>query len=139
MTTEDVRKMRIHTKMLLGNYLTFKMKADQSGGSGRCRQCDNGEDDDICHILTSHMSPERKEILDQISFVSQHSQCQLNFHIIMKDSAKLTQYILDPTSLNLENRIGMSDPILPDVIKLCQTFCHLTDKERQETLKTLSI
>ena len=136
--TSDVQKMRIHTKMLVGNYYTYVMKARQSGGSSRCRQCDNGEEDDICHILLSHMSPPRTRILEQISQLCDLSYSELNFNELKKCKETLVQFILDPTSLNLKNRISMSDPILPELFKYCHTFCFLTDQERNRDLMEMS-
>ena len=38
-TTHEVKKSRIHLKMLSGDYLTFEKKARRSGGSPHCRSC----------------------------------------------------------------------------------------------------
>ena len=138
MNTSEIHKMRIHTKMLLGNYYTFEIKARQSGGSPRCRQCDNGEKDDICHILLSHMTPPRSEILHQIEQLCDRSYSELNFKELGKCKEMLVQFLLDPTSLNLQNRISMSDPILPELFKICHTFCYITDRERNIKLTEMA-
>ena len=41
-TTNEVAKMKPHLKMLTGNYLTYKIKSEQSGGSPKCRLCQSG-------------------------------------------------------------------------------------------------
>ena len=41
-STWDVKRSRAHLKFLSGNYLTYEVKAAQSGGSARCRLCDTG-------------------------------------------------------------------------------------------------
>ena len=38
-TTYEVQKCRIHLKMLAGDFFTYEVKADQSGGSPYCRCC----------------------------------------------------------------------------------------------------
>ena len=36
----EVKKARIHLKMLAGDYYTYEIKSYQSGGSPNCRSCD---------------------------------------------------------------------------------------------------
>ena len=51
-TTEEVRKARIHIKMLVGDYLTYETKSKRSGGSPICRACeDSSTSEDLTHIL----------------------------------------------------------------------------------------
>ena len=57
-TTYEVKKARIHIKMLVGDYLTYETKANQSGGSPHCRCCPDPHPnqlitEDLKHILTS--------------------------------------------------------------------------------------
>ena len=47
----------------------------------------------------------------------------------------LTQFILDPASMNLINRIHINDPILPVIYKLCRHYCYAADKERIAAIK----
>ena len=42
-TSYEVKKCRIHLKMLSGDYLTYSMKASHSGGSSHCRICKSKE------------------------------------------------------------------------------------------------
>ena len=52
-TTTEVQKSRIHLKMLAGDYFTYGVKANQSGGSPQCRCCPSpSPDENISHILT---------------------------------------------------------------------------------------
>ena len=111
------------------------MKSIQSGGSPRCPMHDCEEDDDICHILTSHMSYSRETILNDIKQLCLTSISGLDFSSIIGNCEYLTQLILDPTSLNLAQRIHISDPCLPDLFKLCHKYCYYTDKERTQYLK----
>ena len=36
-TTHEVKKSKIHIKMLAGDYLTYEMRANRSGGSPHCK------------------------------------------------------------------------------------------------------
>ena len=40
-SSHEVKKSRIHLKMLAGDYLTYKVKSKQSGGSPSCISCDS--------------------------------------------------------------------------------------------------
>ena len=51
-TTDDVKIMRPHLKMLGGDYLTYQIKSQQSGGSPQCRLCLSGTES-ISHIVYS--------------------------------------------------------------------------------------
>ena len=39
-TAHEVKKARIHLKMLAGDYYTYEIISLQSGGSPNCRSCD---------------------------------------------------------------------------------------------------
>ena len=52
-TTNEVRVSRPHLKMLAGNYLTYKMKSEQSGGSPHCRICTSGQEESLSHVISS--------------------------------------------------------------------------------------
>ena len=38
-TTQEVQKSRIHLKMLCGDYFSYEVKSNESGGSAPCRCC----------------------------------------------------------------------------------------------------
>jgi hypothetical protein len=52
--TQEVQKSRIHLKMLAGDYLTYEVKSNQSGGSPHCRCCSLSSPvtESLEHILT---------------------------------------------------------------------------------------
>lgn len=50
LTTNEVKEMRPHIKMLCGNYYSYATRAAQSGGSSHCRLC-GFVVEDINHIL----------------------------------------------------------------------------------------
>ena len=53
-----------------------------------------------------------------------HNQTSdFDFNIILSNSQTLTQFILDPSSLNLTNRISYSFPNLACFFKISREFC----------------
>ena len=131
MTSEDVKKMRPHIKFLTGNYLTSKILFEQSGkGSPLCNWCLSGQEQDYCHILTScHIFEcERNTFLSNLSLLCEQTQNNLSLTNFLTDKEILTQLVLDPTSLNLSERVHMEDPILPAFFKLSRNYCFVINK-----------
>ena len=64
-TTREVTLSRPHIKLLAGNYLTYKMKSEQSGGSPRCRICTSGNDETVSHVISTcqGLAVERERLL----------------------------------------------------------------------------
>ena len=116
MTTHEVKKARTHIKMLLGDYLTFYKKSTRSGGPSSCRCCSNttSMNETLTHIPTQCDAYEeiRKQIFPEFSQVCRESRSGVNFHKIVENAENLTQFILDPSSINLTPRISMNDPVL---------------------------
>jgi hypothetical protein len=54
-TTTEVQKSRLHLKMLAGDFYTYEVKSDQSGGSPHCRYCEDPSKpvETLCHILST--------------------------------------------------------------------------------------
>ena len=119
-TTRDVKKARPHLKFLAGNYLTYQIKANQSGGSSRCRICTSGEDETISHVISvcSVMSEERERIFTEFRCLAIKTKNSINFDEILSNPKQLCQFILDPTSLNLPVRVSLSDPLVIEFFKL---------------------
>ena len=138
-TIQDVRKCRPHLKMLSGDYLTCQIKAAQSGGSPSCRSCTDSTlpNEDICHILTqcTAYSDIRNRILQEYNNLFQEFHSSYNFSKVTQQSETLCQFILDPSSLNLSERISMTDPILTDLFKLSRDLCFSINTRRTELMK----
>ena len=66
-TTQDVRLSRPHLKFLSGNYLTYSIRASQSGGSPLCRICSSGQEESVRHVISTcqAMSEERHRLLSE--------------------------------------------------------------------------
>ena len=50
-TTHEVKLSRPHIKFLSGNYLTYQIKSEQSGGSPLCRICQS--DETVSHVIST--------------------------------------------------------------------------------------
>ena len=145
LTTHDVQKSRPHLKMLCKDYYTYEKRADQSGGSPHCRSCsgtnqespNNSPAEDLLHILTdcSAYLHIRDRILPEFAFLCLQSKSRLKFNDILSDRSKLCQFILDPTSLNLDARINLSDPYLGEFFKLSRDYCYSIHTTRMKILQ----
>ena len=138
-STQDVRMSRPHLKFLSGNYLTYDVKASQSGGSARCRICSSGSNETVCHVISTcqALSVERNKLLNEFEKLCSLTKNQINFTDMKESETKLCQFILDPTSLNLGVRVSLNDPLLPDFFRLTRDYCFLMDKTRIRLLKVI--
>ena len=140
-TTHDVKMSRSHIKFLSGNYLTYSIKAKQSGGSPHCKICPVPScDETYSHIISSchGMAVEREKLLSDMKILCSNSRSSINFDKIVEDEKSLCQFVLDPTSLNLPTRVQLNDPLLGDFFRLSRDYCHLMDKIRTRLLKEKS-
>ena len=138
-TTWEVKKSRSHLKFLSGNYLTYKIKSDQSGGSPRCRICETGSDETVSHVISTcqGLTVEREKILADISKLCSLTKNKINFEEFKESEDKLCQFILAPTSLNLPIRVSLQDPLVPEFYKLSRDLCHVLDNTRIRLLREL--
>ena len=125
--------------MLAGDYLTFEIKSKRSGGSSHCRCCPESppKNEDLSHILTECNAFEeiRARMLPEFSEVCRTSKSNLNFEEIMKNNETLCQFLLDPTSFNLQKRIHFNDPALSKLFELSRDYCHTINNTRMKILK----
>ena len=79
-TTHEVRLSRPHLKFLAGNYLTYKIKAEQSGGSPHCRICTLGPES-ISHVISScsGMNVERERMFNEFRSLCKLTKNCINF------------------------------------------------------------
>ena len=138
-TTREVKLSRPHIKFLSGNYLTYKIKADQSGGSARCRICTSGSEESVTHVISTcqALREQRDKVLEEYRTLCKLTKNKIDFEEIEKSDEELCQFILDPTSLNLQIRVSLQDPLLTDFVKLSRDFCFIIDKTRVGLLKEL--
>ena len=111
---EDVKKLRLHTKFLVGDYLTYQVKFDQTGqGNPLCKLC-RGGNETISHIISVGPTYDelRNRVVQQLSDVCLVSKSSIHLQTIVSDPKSMTQFIVDPTSFNLKERVHISDPIV---------------------------
>ena len=141
-TSHEVKKSRSHIKMLCGDFFTYEEKAKQSGGSPHCRLCPVHKNikEDIPHILISCEAyyETRGRLLKQYENLLERNLSNINFAEISSKTDILCQFILDPTSMNLERRINEIDPILPEIFQLSRDYCFAISNERTKLLKALT-
>ena len=126
--------------MLAGDFLTQQVKADRSGGSPLCRSCpeDAPKNENLSHILTKCLAYQdvRQRIFPEISEACKMTKSKLNFQEILKNDTTLCQFLLDPSSFNLEKRIHIDDPALPTLFKISRDYCFAVNSIRMKTLST---
>ena len=140
LTSHEVKKARIHLKMLAGDYFTHEIKASQSGGSPNCRSCaPTAAIETIEHIISvcEAYTQIRDRILMEFKVLCSKSKTQVSFTSFMEDQKMLTQFILDPSSFNIADRVHLSDPVLPDLFKKSRDFCYAIHAERSRLLQQL--
>ena len=143
MTTQDLRIVRPHLKMLSGDYLCFQHMWKDRGSDPQCRLCPSSElvPETITHILAvcrgtyearSKIFP---ELLNVIADVSPFNKMLLN----SEEPDTIAQFILDCTSLNLPNdiRISNSAPGVTRIFEVARQYCYAVHSERITKLKKL--
>ena len=139
-TTWDVKRSRAHLKFLSGNYLTYEVKAEQTGGSSICKICQTGSVETVSHIISScsGMATERDKLFLDLRNLCTLTKNNLSLDNFMHSENVLTQFILDPTSLNLSMRVSLQDPIVSAFYRLSRDICFILDKTRLKLLDELS-
>ena len=74
------------------------------------------------------MFPEYKNLCDQ-------SKSRILFQEISSENVTLCQFILDPASFNLQNRIHLNDPILGSIFKLSRDYCNAINSARMKIIR----
>ena len=135
-TVKEVRNMRPHLKFLTGDYLTYDKRSRQSGGSPHCRLCQKkGENETTSHLISrceALNSPRRRILSEILALCETH---KINIQSQFKNSETLTQFILDPCSLNLSERVNINHPVLPLLFKLSRDLCNAIHTERMRCLE----
>ena len=97
-------------------------------------------EEDLCHLLTTcraTVNTRTRLLPDLLNTVAKFSP---NNEILITDSpALLTQFVLDPTSLNLPNKIRLQpNARFPNEISsMCSNYCFAIHKERIRQLSRL--
>ena len=82
----------------------------------------------------------RTQILTKIINLLPLSKTDINVNKLLSDKSTITQFLLDPTSLNLENdvRIHIDDPLSRDIMTLARDLCYSIHTERLKILKKMN-
>ena len=93
--------------------------------------------EDMTHLLTAcRATRETREriIPDLLNAISLHDPS--NHLLQSQNSSCLSQFILDPTSLNLPLtiRIGPNHPALPHILPICRNLCFSLHKVRSSIM-----
>ena len=148
-TTHQVRKLRPVLKLLTGDYYSYELRSKQTKvGLPHCRICvrliPDGETlpvEDVVHIvsLCPATSAIRTRILTKIFEMIPLARTPVDSNKIISDPVILTQFLLDPNSLNLANdtRLHIDDPIVGDIFSLARDLCHGVHAERLRQLKEI--
>ena len=143
LTSKDVKNSRIHLKMLVGDYMTYSIRASQSGGSPHCRCCSSepSKNEDLLHILTicNAYTDIRNRLIPEYQNLCLETRIPINFEDISSQDSILCQFILDPSSFNLKVRVNLNDPILDKFFKLSRDFCNAINKRRMEIIQAKEI
>ena len=98
------------------------------------------ESESICHIVA--VCTEYENIRTRITYEVKELLSNMNLSNttkIFENKNLFTQFILDPSSFNLDSdcRVNINDPMLTDLFKLSRDFCYSIDNTRKRKLKQL--
>ena len=148
LTTRDVMCSRVHLKMLSGDYPCFSYLGSDRSQDAYCCLCQSltqlcpAPDENMVHVLTRcrATSDTRTQLTpDLLNTISKYFPN--NSILVNTNHSHLTQFILDPTSVNLpmSMRISPDHPDLTEVLPVCRNHCFAIDKDRRRQLKSLGI
>ena len=135
-TTNDVRKLRIHLKFLTGDYLTKSQ--NNKSNNHECSICKK-ESETIEHIIASCTAykPIRDRILSEMLEVCLESKNLEMKTSWLQNNETIAQFILDPTSFNLTERVNLNDSIVTKLFTLSRDMCFAIHTERMRKLRIL--
>ena len=80
----------------------------------------------------------RSRIIKEYEELCSQPKSNISFQEIYKANATFGQFVLDPSSFNLKERVHLNDPILGSLMKLSRDYCHAVNATRMNILKTLA-
>ena len=139
-----MQRSRIHIKMLSGDYPSFSNLSHGNQQQSYCRLCHSlcphqqSPEENIVHILTQckgTWNERTQHIPNLLNMVS--STFPDNEILSHTNHRHLTQFILDPTSLNLPMtiRIPPSHPALINLLDISRNICFAIHKARRRQIK----
>ena len=140
LTTREVVKLRAHLKLLTGDFLSHELLSRERGSSPRCRICPS-DTESTQHIISecSATSDTRQRLYPEL--LNLIASIQPGSHLLYNNTPPniLTQFILDPTSLNLSNgfRISPLHPRVNELFSFSRDWCYAITNHRNRLLKAL--
>ena len=136
--TREAFKLRAHVQLLSGDYPSYELLGNQRQSDPHCRLCSSPVES-TQHILTECCATaevrERlfPELLNVLAVI--HPTNGLLEPPVLKNI--FSQFILDPTSLNLSNRfrIPPQQPGLHEVFRISRDWCYAVTSSRKKQLK----
>ena len=140
--SRDIPKLRMHLKFLTGDIVTGERLAIDRGSDPKCRIC-SAPKENIVHILTQCRA--LADIHERLHadlvniIVDIDDQNKILEHTTSDET--ITQFVLDPTSMNLANgyRISILHPRLQEVLKISRDWCFTANSRRTSLLKKLDL
>ena len=137
--TRQAQKCRSHLQLLLGDFASYEVLGRQQQSDQSCRLC-KAEIDSTQHILTecSATSEIREcllpELLNTLAAESGLLNPPISKHILM-------QFLLDPTSMNLSNRLRISPnhSHLYDLCPLSHDWCFAVTSSCKKQLQAKKV
>ena len=137
-TPKDAQNMRPHLKMLAGDYLSREKLSRQSQSSSHCLICDSKEAETYNHIISRCRSLDapRQILMNKLEQFCREQN--INFiDQIFNNEERTTQFILDPTSMNLPVRVNINDEVLPELMNICRNLVKGLHCLRMKQMKQL--
>ena len=145
-TTQDVVFSRVHIKMLAGDYLCYaNLDKDRATGPHCClyfatsKECPPPEET-LVHLLTRcrGTSDIRVKVTSEL-FNTLAKYFPTNDLLKYHHHDRLTQFILDPTSINLPItiRIPPDHPAMLPILQVCRKLCYSIHRDRNSKLQNI--
>ena len=143
LTTQDVKKLRLHLKFLTGDYLhAERLALDQPHLSPACKLC-SAAVESTEHVLTNCIATAecRRRILPELLQTTVAAVQPMSHVITNPTSPNLTQFLLDCTSINLDQslRVPAHNPKVSDIFKVTRDWCFAVNNERLRLLKQIKL
>ena len=133
-------KMRAHTKLLCGDYPSNELLARHQKSDPKCYLC-SAPVESTQHILTEcrATSEVRDRLLPELLNVVAQIEPKNGLLDPFLPKSTLTQFILDPTSLNLDNQFRFSPqhPQLHKLYSISRDWCFAVTSSRTYQLRLL--
>ena len=142
LTTQDVKKLRLHLKFLTCDYLTNERLAlDHPGKDPSCQLC-LAPSDSIEHVIMScrATSDVRDRLLPELLNAVAKVQPNNKLLEVLPPPPVMTQFVLDCTSFNLPDsvRIPFHNPQISEIFRISRDWCFAINNERCRMLKTVT-